>query len=156
MLPLAHQNYTLTQEFLSILSHYCPSKEAKRAWREHPSYIAFMKRWQLSVYFQMRYRSIATSFESELGPIPRSFATPIEAQPLPLLKSSQRAVAAFVAPWSHNAHLTPLVARQLKLSLMVIARYHTWMCEQQMLLTKIDGQADEVNAVSSRHVSEKD
>ncbi|PWN24094.1 COG2-domain-containing protein [Microstroma glucosiphilum] len=145
-----HRNYTTTQDFLDILSHYCPSAEAKRAWREHPSFLAFMKRWQLSVYFQMRYRSIATSFESELAPMPRSFATPKEAQPLPLLTATQSAIVAFVAPWSRSAHLTPLIARQLKLSLMVVARYYTWMCDQQMLLTKVEGQVDELNAVSNR------
>lgn len=36
------------------------------AMRAHPIYIAFEKRWQLPVYFQLRWKEIVTKLEESL------------------------------------------------------------------------------------------
>lgn len=52
--------------------------------REHPIYNAFQRRWQLPVYFQLRWKEIVGSLEDNIvnpgvqkgGAIPEDFVTP--------------------------------------------------------------------------------
>jgi conserved oligomeric Golgi complex subunit 2 len=123
-----HQNYIATQSFLASLEALAPSKRTGLAWREHPSYIHFMKRWQLSAYFQIRYRIVATGLEAQLGPahLPGSFAQ----AKLPLLAPTQAVLEAFASPWQDGVHLPPLISKQWRLSMMAVSRYSAWLEEQ--------------------------
>lgn len=126
-----HRNYTTTQRFLDSVERLAPSRRAARAWRTSPAYMSFTKRWQLSVYFQMRFREVVSGYEQGLGSSSAAAtASSTVAIKVPLLKATQAAVEAFVAPWRPDCHLKPLIARQWRLSLMVVSRYHAWLEEQ--------------------------
>ena len=46
--------------------------------RSHPSYVAFERRWQLPVYFQLRWKEIVGKLEDTLNTAPRiSTGTPL-------------------------------------------------------------------------------
>ena len=61
------QNYTATQAFIGRLENLCPSQKYLQILRNNPQYIAFMKRWQLPVYYQLRFKEIISSLESVLA-----------------------------------------------------------------------------------------
>lgn len=126
-----HRNYTTTQRFLDSVERLAPSRRAARAWRSSPAYLSFTKRWQLSVYFQMRFREVVSGYEQGLGSSSAAAtASTTVAVKVPLLRATQAAVEAFVAPWRSDCHLKPLIARQWRLSLMIVSRYHAWLEEQ--------------------------
>ncbi|CAG8781293.1 16825_t:CDS:2, partial [Acaulospora morrowiae] len=49
-----HKNYTISMNFLLSIESMCVSKKSLLYLRNHSSYMEFMKRWQLPVYFQLR------------------------------------------------------------------------------------------------------
>jgi hypothetical protein len=61
------QNYAITKAFLSGLEYLAPDIYAVETLRGHSVYIAFEKRWQLPVYFQLRWREIIGELEKSLG-----------------------------------------------------------------------------------------
>lgn len=63
---LIRQNYTTTQSFIAALEVLAPSLHAVTQMRNHPVYLSFQKRWQLSVYFQLRWKEIVGNLESAL------------------------------------------------------------------------------------------
>lgn len=120
-------NYQTTCAFLDALAELAPSDRARRSWRAQASYTSFMKRWQLSVYFQMRYRSIAGKLERDMQSAP-SFPGGHVSVP-PLLSSTKGAVEALTSPWANDSHLDALVPRQWKLSMLVASRFDSWLRE---------------------------
>nr|KAJ3420489.1 Conserved oligomeric Golgi complex subunit 2 [Polyrhizophydium stewartii] len=50
-----HHNYRTSMLFVSQFERLCPSAAALQNLRSKPSYTDFMRKWQLSIYFQIRY-----------------------------------------------------------------------------------------------------
>ena len=61
------QNYGTTKAFLSGLEYLAPDLRSVKSMRAHPIYATFERRWQLPVYFQLRWREIVTDLEAVLG-----------------------------------------------------------------------------------------
>ncbi|KAJ3515241.1 hypothetical protein NLJ89_g1880 [Agrocybe chaxingu] len=61
------KNYETTQAFLRSLELLAPSRQSVEAMRSHPVYHAFERRWQLPVYFQLRWKEIAGTLEEALS-----------------------------------------------------------------------------------------
>ncbi|TPX32873.1 hypothetical protein SmJEL517_g04076 [Synchytrium microbalum] len=64
------KNYLLAMDFVTRFESICKSRKTLSLLRLHPTYIDFMKRWQLPVYYQLRAKEIygkleysTTSFE---------------------------------------------------------------------------------------------
>ena len=49
------QCYTAMMKFVSSFEALCPSQSSVRKLRAHPSFTAFLSKWSLPVYFQIRY-----------------------------------------------------------------------------------------------------
>lgn len=60
------QNYTTTHLFLDALESLAPSIHSVLAMRQHESYATFERRWQLPVYFQLRWKEIVGNLEEGL------------------------------------------------------------------------------------------
>ena len=66
--------------------------------RSHPTYVAFERRWQLPVYFQLRWKEIVGKLEDNLNTAPRiSTGTP-----LTLLKSAIILMLTLFQMWRPN------------------------------------------------------
>ena len=52
------QNYTATMGFVSAFEALCPTKNSVKRLRTHPSFTAFLTKWSLPVYFQIRCVSV--------------------------------------------------------------------------------------------------
>lgn len=73
------QNYETTQNFLRCLELYAPSAEAVYAMRDHDLYHNFDRRWQLPVYFQLRWKEIIVDVEEAFSEV-RIEPFPIEGE----------------------------------------------------------------------------
>ncbi|KIJ49540.1 hypothetical protein M422DRAFT_246619 [Sphaerobolus stellatus SS14] len=120
------QNYATTQSFLAALELMSPSMESIQSMRSHPTYIAFQRRWQLPVYFQLRWKDIVGKLEDELKPITEtqlskdtqsSFATP-------------QALAVYEAVhscWKAEICIPEIGHRFWRLTLQILSRYKGWL-----------------------------
>lgn len=119
---LFFQCYSDTIQFLSNLESRCDTPDAVKALHQHPQYSKFLHRWSLPVYFQIRFKDIAGTFESALN---RQELTNNE-------KSEWRLVATKTAweclqrCWADKVFIAQLTHRFWKLSLQILARYYTW------------------------------
>ncbi|KMQ97057.1 conserved oligomeric golgi complex subunit 2, partial [Lasius niger] len=64
---LFHKRYTATLEFLTKLEAECVTTEILMTLRDHPQYKGFLKKWNLPVYFQIRFQEIAGHVETTLA-----------------------------------------------------------------------------------------
>ena len=53
--PPPFQNYTATMEFVSSFESLCPTQNSVRRLRTSASFTAFIAKWSLPVYFQIRF-----------------------------------------------------------------------------------------------------
>jgi hypothetical protein len=93
------------------------------ALRESQSYEAFERRWQLPVYFQLRWKEIVTSFETSLG-------SPTTASGEWALSQSAAAWKAFSTCWDSEVFIPDLANRFWRLSLQISVRYGAWLRSQ--------------------------
>ncbi|KAF9529343.1 oligomeric golgi complex component, COG2-domain-containing protein [Crepidotus variabilis] len=121
------KHYETTQSFLRSLELLAPSRQAVEDMRQHPVYAAFERRWQLPVYFQLRWKEIIGTLEDTLSltrldpivPKDGAFATP-------------QAAAVWIAVsacWSSEIYIPELGHRFWKLTLQIINRYRSWLDE---------------------------
>lgn len=64
------QNYTTAHDFITALEHVAPSASAVVSMRSHRLYKSFERRWQLPVYFQLRWKDIIGTLEDSLSRAP--------------------------------------------------------------------------------------
>ncbi|GAB5586853.1 hypothetical protein Unana1_01753 [Umbelopsis nana] len=74
-----HKNYVTTIDFVSKIEALLPSRKSLLYLRNHSSYTDFMRRWQLLVYFQLRFKEIVIPVEDRLKV--NSFDMPIDIHP---------------------------------------------------------------------------
>ncbi|CAK9782549.1 unnamed protein product [Cutaneotrichosporon oleaginosum] len=118
-----HKHYTTTHAFLMLLESAAPSVDAVIAMRTSPAYESFERRWQLPVYFQLRWKEIVSALEVALAaPVPANPSTKPWALP-----QSGAAWDAFRACWAPDIFLPELAHRFWRLALQVVARYGTWL-----------------------------
>ncbi|EJT49997.1 hypothetical protein A1Q1_00838 [Trichosporon asahii var. asahii CBS 2479] len=119
-----HKHYTATHQFLTHFESYAPSIDAVIAVRESPEYSAFERRWQLPVYFQLRWKEIVTAFDSALNSTTGTATSPWH------LPQSQAAWTAFQRCWARDIFLPELTHRFWRLSLQIVSRYGLWLSNQ--------------------------
>lgn len=61
------KHHETTQAFIRSLEFLAPSVHSIEALRSHSVYAAFEKRWQLPVYFQLRWKEIVSKLEDALA-----------------------------------------------------------------------------------------
>ncbi|KAE9411437.1 COG complex component [Gymnopus androsaceus JB14] len=105
------KNYEITQAFIRSLEFLAPSMQAVESMRAHPVYAMFEKRWQLPVYFQMRWKEIVTNGDTLFTPQ----ATAIW--------------IALTACWSAEIYIPELSHRFWRLTLQLLSRYRLWLNE---------------------------
>ncbi|KAI0775843.1 COG complex component [Trametes elegans] len=120
------KHYETTQAFIRALEFLAPSVESVEALRKHIVFTAFERRWQLPVYFQLRWKEIVSKLEESLA------TTKLERTPTkalaPFVTSQAAAVFEAVrACWSAEVFIPDLSARFWRFTLQIISRYRTWL-----------------------------
>ncbi|KAL5507537.1 hypothetical protein ACEPAH_6993 [Sanghuangporus vaninii] len=124
------KNYERTQAFIRSLEYLAPSLQSVKAFREHPALEAFERRWQLPVYFQLRWKDIVSRVEEALESktlSPTGGNTKSVEQPQFALVQSMAIWNALNQCWNTEIYLTDLGPRFWKLTLQLIKRYRTWI-----------------------------
>lgn len=99
--------------FISKLESLSPSIPYLESFRSHPTYQTFTKRFQLPVYFQLRFKEIVYSVESTLES--GNSANGI----IFLLGESEAIWKAIAICWSQDVYLTELAGKFWRLTLQV-------------------------------------
>ncbi|SPO35783.1 uncharacterized protein PSFLO_01254 [Pseudozyma flocculosa] len=124
-----YRNYSTSSAFLERFASLAPSARARSSLLRHPLWSTFRKRWQLPVYFQMRFREIVSRLEDGLTDGSRGAAGSDgeDASSPPLMQATVSTLAALRAPWSDGVHLHELAAREWRVTLQILSRYKTWI-----------------------------
>lgn len=124
-----YERYSISMEFVRKFERQCSSQSSVKRLRVHPSYTSFQNKWNLPVYFQLRYKEIAGSLEN-------SISDGLVAAPAGSayhLKVSEVLWSCLVRCWSDKIYLSPLAHRFWKLTLQLYSRYAKFLDE---VLTK--------------------
>lgn len=119
-----YQKYTATVEFLARFEAHTTQPEE---FRRHKQYQSFLKRWNLPVYFQIRFQEIGGAVETELSKaltpalILQSQGSGIRLTPI------AKALDNVTRCWADGVYLDPLLARFLKLTLQIYGRVSGWL-----------------------------
>ncbi|KAF7376188.1 Conserved oligomeric Golgi complex subunit 2 [Mycena sanguinolenta] len=120
------KHYETTQAFIRSLEFLAPSAHSVEAMRAHPIFSAFERRWQLPVYFQMRWKEIVGKVEEALSAPRVDLASATDKHSF----ASTQAAAVWVAIsacWSAEVFIPELSHRFWRLTLQLLSRYKTWL-----------------------------
>jgi len=111
--------------------------------RSHPTYAAFERRWQLPVYFQLRWKEIVGRLEDTLNTVPRISIGTLHYSPelynCPHVNAfsdagaqqgspqAQGVVEAIRTCWRDDVYLDELGHRFWRLTLQIVCRYKNWL-----------------------------
>ncbi|KAI8086471.1 oligomeric golgi complex component, COG2-domain-containing protein [Halteromyces radiatus] len=137
-----HRNYTSSIQFISGLENLFISKKSLLYFRNHPSYTLFMKRWQLPVYFQLRFREIVTDVEEHLVDSKKGLALDTSKSPTNktnLVLPGTKAIAQAIEKcWADNVFL------------YLLCRYNLWATQViEQTFNKQDDRNDGEQRTSS-------
>jgi len=143
-----HANYTITISFLTRLEGLCTSQVSVKRLRSHKSHVQFLAKWNLTVYFQIRFQEIAGTFETALED---GWSKAEEAEAKATLKATSVLLACLDVCWIPSVFLDPLLHRFWKLTLQLLSRYSTWMNDLMASLElKEEAKPAAVGAVGSQ------
>ncbi|KAJ3856207.1 COG complex component [Lentinula lateritia] len=146
------KNYEITQAFIRSLEFMAPSAQSVQSMREHRVYSMFEKRWQLPVYFQMRWKEIVSKVEDALAlPVEPSGKPPGTADSFVTPQATSVWVA-LTACWSAEIYIPELSHRFWRLTLQLLSRYRVWLNE--VVQDTNYGSLNSVNTINTGKVSE--
>lgn len=124
-----YERFSVSMEFVRRFEHQCSSQASVKRLRVHPSYTSFHNKWNLPVYFQLRYKEIA-------GRLENAISDGLDAAPAGSayhLQVSEVLWSCLMKCWSDKVYLSPLAHRFWKLTLQLYSRYAKFLDE---VLTK--------------------
>ncbi|XP_069464099.1 conserved oligomeric Golgi complex subunit 2 [Ambystoma mexicanum] len=129
-----HEKYTISMDFVRKFEQQCGSQASVKRLRSHPNYHSFNNKWNLPVYFQIRFKEIAGGLEAALSetlkeaPAGSSFC----------LHSTHVLWASLVKCWSDEIFIPLLADRLWKLTLQCLSRYSVFINEISLKATSTD------------------
>ncbi|KAI6131677.1 oligomeric golgi complex component, COG2-domain-containing protein [Pisolithus croceorrhizus] len=123
------RRHASTQAFIHALEFLAPSRQSVHAMRSHPVFVTFNRRWQLPVYFQLRWKEIIGGVEDSLNAaITQSESVTLEpGRPMFLTAQAEVVWASITSCWSPDIFIPDLAPRFWKLTLQLLSRYKTWL-----------------------------
>ncbi|KAJ7045566.1 COG complex component [Mycena alexandri] len=120
------KHYETTQAFIRSLEFLAPSAHSIEAMRAHQVYTSFERRWQLPVYFQLRWKEIVGKVEDVLS-VPRVELSPTTDKHSFVTTQAAAVWVAISACWSAEVFIPELSHRFWRLTLQLLSRYKTWL-----------------------------
>ncbi|KAM4693001.1 conserved oligomeric Golgi complex subunit 2 [Discoglossus pictus] len=140
-----HQKYTISMDFVRRFERQCGSQASVKRLRAHPSYHSFNNKWNLPVYFQIRFKEIAGCLESAiLGGLEDAPAGSAYC-----LRVSHVLWTCLTACWSDQIFLLLLTHRFWKLTLQILSRYCLFVKELALKISSNGGITESKNPLSS-------
>ncbi|XP_046424496.1 conserved oligomeric Golgi complex subunit 2 [Neodiprion fabricii] len=127
---LFHRRYLETVEFLTKLEEACCTPETLSELKGHALYHRFLGKWNLPVYFQIRFQEIAGTVEAvlceDISPSMLKENTSAITSNEFTLHPTNVVWESLMKTWADGIFLPKLLQRFWKLSLQIISRYQTW------------------------------
>ncbi|CAF4798280.1 unnamed protein product [Pieris macdunnoughi] len=119
---LFYRRYTESMHFIKKLETYCHCNETVKLLHSTAEYKSFQRRWNLPVYFQIRFQEIAGGFEAslKLKPVQQSNNEFV-------LEETSKCWKALQDCWSEGIFIEALSHKFWKLSLQLLSRYCSWI-----------------------------
>ncbi|KAG6333678.1 hypothetical protein ID866_5408 [Astraeus odoratus] len=113
------KRHTATQSFIRALEFIAPTTQSVQAMRSHPVSTAFNRRWQLPVYFQLRWKEIVSRLEECLSvtAISSSRDPSDSGRSIFLTAQADLVWTSISSCWSADIFIPDLAARLWKLTL---------------------------------------
>ncbi|XP_036430302.1 conserved oligomeric Golgi complex subunit 2 [Colossoma macropomum] len=124
-----YERYCISMDFVRKFERQCGSQASVKRLRAHASYQSFHNKWNLPVYFQLRYKEIA-------GYLDNAITDGLEAAPVGSryrLQVTEVLWSCVCRCWAEHIYLPPLAHRFWKLTLQLLSRYAAFLTE---VLTK--------------------
>ena len=118
-----HTNFLVSQQFLDNFEALFHSPSEVERFRSSASYIDFQKRWNVTIYFGLRYQTIAKAMEKAVQQAP---VLALESDGFVFLQS-QILWGQLKECWTPEIFLPALTDSFFKLSLQLIARFSAWV-----------------------------
>ncbi|KAJ8684177.1 hypothetical protein QAD02_019969 [Eretmocerus hayati] len=127
---LFHKRYTESLDFLMKLENRCSTPDSLNRLKSHPQYERFLQKWNLPVYYQIRFQEIAGTAESILASNVSSLSIRRNKTSMNVdeftLHASCIVWDCLMRVWSKDVYLPPLLHRFWKLCLQLCSRYLGW------------------------------
>ncbi|TYI56147.1 hypothetical protein E1A91_D11G189600v1 [Gossypium mustelinum] len=125
------KNYKASLDFLAYLEGYCPTSAAVARFRAAPSYVEFMKQWNVGVYFSLRFQEIAGALDSALTApslvLVHNSDSGEEYSLNLTLKQSVTLLDSLRYCWNEEVLVLSCSDKFLRLSLQLLSRYSNWL-----------------------------
>eukprot|EP00899_Mesostigma_viride_P006947 jgi/Mesvir1/16253/Mv08501-RA.2 len=133
------QHYNASMDFLAALEEYLPTQAALAVFRGHAPYADFLKKWNLTVYFTLRFQDIAGALDAALA---APMLTPVAAGgggggggggrgggagKTLALQQSAKVVECVRSCWHEEVYVPGVADRFFRLTLQLLARYVSWL-----------------------------
>ncbi|XP_053658647.1 conserved oligomeric Golgi complex subunit 2 [Anopheles marshallii] len=125
-----YQKYKCTLEFLERIELIIDDADDVAQFKAHAQYRSFQLRWNLPVYFQIRFQEIGAGLEASCSESAssRQLVSSISASQFNVAQFSA-ALTAISRCWQDGVYLPQLFHRFLKLTLQILARLSVWCAE---------------------------
>ncbi|XP_019382777.1 PREDICTED: conserved oligomeric Golgi complex subunit 2 [Gavialis gangeticus] len=144
-----HEKYTTSMDFVRKFERQCGSQASVKRLRSHPTYHSFNNKWNLPVYFQIRFREIAGALEAALS----DSLEEAPAESSYCLLATHMVWVSLLKCWSDQIFLPLLAHRLWKLTLQILARYSVFINE--LLLRPISNESTKDNKKSVATISKE-
>ncbi|XP_077522475.1 conserved oligomeric Golgi complex subunit 2 [Amblyomma americanum] len=129
------QRFAASLAFLERLERLCHNVSQVESLRAQPCYVRFLSKWNLAIYFQIRFQEIAAQLETALiQPSQRSKGDEF------FLLCHEMLWSALRHCWDEDVFLPPLSHRFWKLTLQLLARHRGWL---QQYVARTTGAREE-------------
>ncbi|XP_076065748.1 conserved oligomeric Golgi complex subunit 2 [Oratosquilla oratoria] len=122
-----HQRFYESMEFLDGFEKLLKVQHKVKEFRKLPDYQVFTERWNLPVYFQIRYQEIGQVVECSLCK-ESGISLPLAPKEADYkLLATQTVWESLTRCYAAEVFLPPLLHRFWKLSLLILSRYRSWV-----------------------------
>ncbi|KAL0275863.1 UNVERIFIED_CONTAM: hypothetical protein PYX00_003587 [Menopon gallinae] len=123
---LFHSRFVNCKKLIEEIERRCGNKYMVIKFREHKKYQEFFQKWNLLVYFKMRFQEIAGQVESGLNE-DKVLTDGVKDVNNFCLKPTVNVMMALEKCWTKEVYLPELAHMFWKLSLQIISRYTYWI-----------------------------
>uniref|UniRef100_A0A8C2KSQ3 Conserved oligomeric Golgi complex subunit 2 n=1 Tax=Cyprinus carpio TaxID=7962 RepID=A0A8C2KSQ3_CYPCA len=146
-----YERYTVSMDFVRKFERQCGSQASVKRLRAHPCYQSFHNKWNLPVYFQLRFKEIAGSLENAIS-------DGLEAAPAGSsyhLQVTEVLWSCVCRCWADQVYLPPLAHRFWKLTLQLISRYSTFLTEVKHSCIALSSCIPTLSSRMTQHLTER-
>lgn len=147
-----HRSYSQSMHFLTQMEQrFCVNETMKIRFRSHESVVEFKEKWNVDVYFQLRFSQLSSALEKAFG-VKREEQNPdLSLSGVHFLFANSKALwSAMQECWAPNVFLQPLVPSFSKLCMQLLSFYiHVWKAPLVNAVEQLkSGNKVDISAVS--------